>query len=296
MHIMLRGGSTNCNGRGEDLMVFLNSPSLEILNRSNMPSFFSGNRQEVIDIILGCYRLLESINGWEVSLEPSLSEHRHILFTLRGSVPVLLVRNPRGNNWGSFRRDLREKLERGPKMNIEDEAGLGLAVHWIQQALISAYEDNCPLRPARGEMKSLRWTSELESFRREVRRLFNRCRTNNNSHSWELYREAQRRYRKEVRKASKETWRTLCSSINVLPRTARLHRALSRDPKISLGSLVAPSGERAQSEGETLDLLLATHFPNSSAMERGAIPNAACRTRCLDWRMAAKNVTYRRVG
>ena len=102
MHIMLRGGSTNCNGRGEDLMVFLNSPSLEILNRSNMPSFFSGNRQEVIDIILGCYRLLESINGWEVSLEPSLSEHRHILFTLRGSVPVLLVRNPRGTKCDPF--------------------------------------------------------------------------------------------------------------------------------------------------------------------------------------------------
>jgi hypothetical protein len=62
----------------------------------------------------------------------SLSDHRHILFTLRGSVPVLLVRNPRGTNWGSFRRDLREKLERGPEMNIEDEAKLGLAVHWIQ--------------------------------------------------------------------------------------------------------------------------------------------------------------------
>ena len=131
---------------------------------------------------------------------------------------------------------------------------------------------------------------------REVRRLFNRCRANNNSHSWELYREAQRRYSKEVRKASKETWRTFCSSINDLPRTARSHRALSRDPKIRLRSWVAPSGERTQSEGETLDLLLATHFPNSSAMVRGAVPAAACRTRCSDWRVAAKIVTYRRVG
>jgi len=70
----------------------------------------------VIDITLGSYRLLESINGREVSLEPSLSDHRHILFTLQGSVPVLLVRNPRGTNWGSLRMDLREKLERGQKM------------------------------------------------------------------------------------------------------------------------------------------------------------------------------------
>jgi len=69
-------------------------------------------------------------------------------------------------------------------MNIEGEAGLGLAVHWIQQALISAYEDNCPLRPVRRGRKSLRWASELQSLRREVRRLFNRCRANNNLHSW----------------------------------------------------------------------------------------------------------------
>ena len=65
----------------------------------------------------------------------------------------------------------------------------------------------------------------------------------NGSSSWELYREAQRRYRKEVRKVSKETWRTFCSSVNDLPRSARLHRALSRDPKIRLGSLVAPTAE-----------------------------------------------------
>jgi len=44
-------------------------------------------------------------------------------------------------------------------MNIEEESGLGLAVHWIQEALISAYEDNCPLRPIRRGRKSLRWTS-----------------------------------------------------------------------------------------------------------------------------------------
>jgi len=194
-------------------------------------------------------------------------DHRHILFTLRGSVPALLIRNPRGTNWGSFQDSLRDKLERGPEMSMEDEAGLRLAVHWIQQALFTAYEENCPLKPIKNGRKSLKWTSELESLRREVGRLFNRCRVDNKPCSWELYREAQRTYRKEVRKASKETWRTFCSSINDLPRSARLHRALSRDPKTRLGSLVAPTGEHMQSKGETLDLLLATHFPDSIVAE-----------------------------
>jgi hypothetical protein len=180
-------GSTNCNGRGEALIEFLNSSCLEILNRGNESTFYNGTRQELIDIILGSYGLLESITDWEVSSEPSLSDHRHILFTLRGSVPVPLIRNPRGTNWGSFWEDLRE---RGPKMGMRDETGLGLAVHWVQQALISAY-DNCPLRPIRKGKKSLGWTLELESLRREVRRLFNRCRADSSLHSWDLYTEAQ---------------------------------------------------------------------------------------------------------
>jgi hypothetical protein len=74
--------STNCNGRGEALVEFLNSSNLEILNQGNEPTFCSGSRLEVIDITLESFGLLESITGWEVSSDPSLSDHRHILFAL----------------------------------------------------------------------------------------------------------------------------------------------------------------------------------------------------------------------
>ena len=55
-------------------------------------------------------------------------------------------------------------------MNMKDEVGLGLAVQWLHRVLISAYEENCPLRPAKKGKNPLRWTRELESLRREVRR------------------------------------------------------------------------------------------------------------------------------
>jgi hypothetical protein len=146
-------------------------------------------------------------------------------------------------------------------MSMKDEAGLGLAIHCIQQALVPVFEDNCPLRPIRKGRKSLRWTRELELLRREVRRLFNRCHAKNEPHSWELYREAQRRYRKEVRKTYRETWRPFVSSVNDLPRAARTHRGLSRDSKIKLGSLVAPSGLCTQSEGGNLGSLTCYSLP-----------------------------------
>jgi hypothetical protein len=148
---------------------------LDVLNRGNEPTSCSGGRLEVTDITLGYLRLLENIIGLEVSSEPSLSDHRHILFILRGSIPVRLIRNPRGINWGSFKEDLRDRLERGPVMDMKSEAGLGLAIHWLQQALISAYEDTCPLRPVKMGRQSLKWTTELESLRKGARWLFNKC-------------------------------------------------------------------------------------------------------------------------
>jgi hypothetical protein len=128
-----------------------------------------------------------------------------------------------------------------------------------------------------------------------VRWLFNKFRSSKDPHSWDLYREAQRNYWKEARKASKDAWRAFCSSIDDLPKSARLHRALSKDPTNKLSSLVAPSGRKTQSEGETLELLLTTHFPDSGVMQESAVPAAALPARCPDWRLTMRVVTYRRV-
>jgi len=208
---------------------------------------------------------------------------------------VHLIRNPRGTNWGSFREDLRDRLERGPEMDMKSEAGLGLVIHWVQQALILAYEDNCPLSPVKTGRQSLKWMTELEFVRRGMRQLFNKCQSDKNPNSWDLYRAAQQNYRKEVRKASKNAWRVFCSSIDDLPRSARLHRALYRNPKIKVGSLVALIGRPMQSEAETLERLLTTHFPNSGVTQELAAPAAALLARCPDWRLSTRVVTFRKV-
>jgi hypothetical protein len=145
-------------------------------------------------------------------------------------------------------------------MNMEDEAGLGFAIHWVQKTLITAYGNNCPLRPVKTGRCSLKWTAELESLRRGVRRLSNKSHRDKIRILGKCI-ERLSGYREEVRKASKETWRTFCSSINNLPRSARLHGALSRDPTIRLGSLMALPGRHMQSEGETLDFCFTRTYP-----------------------------------
>ena len=46
-------------------------------------------------------------------------------------------------------------------MNMKDETGLGLAIICVQQDLISAYEDNCPLKPVKTGSHCLKWASEM---------------------------------------------------------------------------------------------------------------------------------------
>jgi len=58
---------------------------------------------------------------------------------------------------------------------------------------------------------------------------------------------------------------------------------------------VAPSGRHTQSEGETLEILLTTHFPNSVITQESVVLAAALLARRPDWRLAVRIVNYRRV-
>jgi hypothetical protein len=75
---------------------------------------------------------------------------------------------------------------------------------------------------------------------------------------------------------------TFCNSVNKLPMSVMLHRALSRDRKIKQGTLVAPSVRHMQSKGYNLELLLVTHFPNSVVIELVAAPADASCAKHLD--------------
>jgi len=66
-------------------------------------------------------------------------------------------------------------------MNVNNEAGLGLAIHWVEQAIISAYKDNCPRRPVKTSRKYLKCAVVFES-RRRVRWFFSKCRPDKNPH------------------------------------------------------------------------------------------------------------------
>ena len=103
------------------MLEFLNSSKLESLNEGNEPIVCSNRIIEVIEISLRSFRLVESIKAWKVCSESFLSDNRHVLVNLEGSVPVRLIRNPSSTHWDTFREDLEDKLGKEPQMNMKGE-------------------------------------------------------------------------------------------------------------------------------------------------------------------------------
>ncbi|CAH2016623.1 unnamed protein product [Acanthoscelides obtectus] len=114
-----------------------------------MPTFSNSVREEVIDVTLSTLNLAQDIRDWKVSLTPSLSDHRYILFKTDGEIPDKYARNPRHTRWGSFRADIDSKLGAVP-YRLGRGSDIEAAVESLSRDLTAAYEENCPLRKVQG--------------------------------------------------------------------------------------------------------------------------------------------------
>jgi hypothetical protein len=83
-------GSMDISPRGESLVEFLVSSNLNILNQGNEPTFMISNRRDITDLTLGSDCIGNLVRKWHVSDEPSLSDHRYILFQI-GNVEITKV-------------------------------------------------------------------------------------------------------------------------------------------------------------------------------------------------------------
>lgn len=83
-----------------------------ISNVDNEPTYLHRVGKELIDMIVMSTRSVpDLIQGWHVSDEPSLSDHRHIMFETTNFEQIgTCYRNPRRTVCDSFKVNLRNRL------------------------------------------------------------------------------------------------------------------------------------------------------------------------------------------
>ncbi|XP_059061513.1 uncharacterized protein LOC131854415 [Achroia grisella] len=140
-------GSSNINTRGKSLDDFILTNCLQILNTGCTPTFVTATRQEVLDITLATDKLAEYITHWHVSNENSMSDHKHIRFTIEAATDSnpILYRTPKATVWPNYRDSLTSLIADLPK-SIKSPLKLELAVDILLNGIISAYQNNCPIK------------------------------------------------------------------------------------------------------------------------------------------------------
>jgi hypothetical protein len=173
-------GSTNINNRGESLFNYIMANGLDIMNKGNRPTFVTSNRQEVTDITIATLYAGNFIKGWHVTDEVSCSDHRYIHFTITGiDCLVEFYRNPRSTNWEPFRTDLSGCL-RDMTDRVTNFIDLETAAKQFQDAIIFAYNENCPSTVRRNNRNTTWWNQDLAERRKKVLRLLNAAKKSRN--------------------------------------------------------------------------------------------------------------------
>ena len=254
-------GSSNVNPRGQTLAEFLAASDLYWCNVGNTPTFRVANRSEVIDITLADPSTLNRVTNWQVSENPSLSDHAFITFTIRLKiVGGRWIRSSKAD-WDLYRRTLAALLpsSEGTISSVDD---LNSLESLTTRAMQLAYDEACPRRWVSFKCQSSPWwTPELTLLRRQVRRLLRRAVRSNLLEDWTSYRDAQRAYKRDIEAAKRNSWRNLCGHLEEVGPAAKLFRILRNGRRPAFHNLRRSDGSYTAGPGEALDCLLDSVCP-----------------------------------
>jgi ribonuclease HI len=257
-------GSTDTNCRGESLLEFITSNDLEIINTGDTPTFVNRIRREVLDITLASREICDTLTGWRVDEEDSMSDHRRILFKIGSATEKAKVRNPRKTDWTKYEEELAklsDSEERYEKM--EDlEAG----AQKLKENIMKAYHKACPERLVQAGKGQPWWNKELGKLRKRTRRAMRVALKKNDSESWDAYRKVRNMYSRKRERDSRDGWRRYTEDIRGYSEGARVVKLLAGERTCQLGSLRV-EGDLITDPSEIIGTMLRSHFPDCEEIE-----------------------------
>lgn len=296
-------GSTDINSRGAALAEFLLASNLEILNKGNAPTFSNSIREEVIDISLASFTLIDFITNWHVSSAVLASDHKCIQFDLHTDhIETKFYRNKKKTNWQNYNRCMEEKISDW-NPTITSLLEIESSVSYLQDSMIDSFESSCPLKAFKYKESKIWWNRELLQSRKEVRKCWNKMRAarlHNDSDAVQLYNAEYKLlikcHKKLIRDSIKNAWKKHCESIDTLNEASRLQKSLINDNNYKLGFIERVDGSFTTSELETAQRLVEVHFPGSVISDHIQLSSHSQNSSSTpDWNFANKVINHIKV-
>ena len=79
-----------------------------------------------------------------------------------------------------------------------------------------------------------------------------------------MYKDTLKAYKSAGRKAKRDSWRTFGGQFEKMPELGRLTKVLKMEKRVQLDVIQKADGSFTRNPGETLEVMLATHFPGSA--------------------------------
>ena len=262
-------GCDRNNTRGDQLEEFIANQSLSIANVGRQPTFVTSAAQTIIDVTLTNMPASSRIFNWRVNDSASCSDHKYIEFEFSWLVLTTGESkfNFRKGIWTNLSHVLPYWKDEGdlpPDKDHIDQEGEQIILD-IKEGIRKV----CPTttrytpRPALPKW----WTSSLTKLREKFRIADRKWRNTGSDEELEAKLEARREYQFQSRKEKREAWRRFCSDIESTPDTSRITKMLKPKPFTEIGLLRRTDGTHARTPLDSVDLLLATHFPDSTLVE-----------------------------
>ncbi|XP_017883620.1 uncharacterized protein LOC108627079, partial [Ceratina calcarata] len=295
-------GSSVTNNRGLKLLDFMNINGLTWLNEGLVPTFSTSIREETLDVTMVSLEIRSALSQWKVLDDLSLSDHRFISFKLLvEGVPInRIVSDKKLLNVEKFLESLNDKLRESPK-EYGTPLQIDVYVEFVTDAIMKAAEEALEKKMKRFNGRLPWWNSKLQDLSRKGKSLKRKARRTGRSGDKHKARRAELKLNREIRKAKKNSWRSFCSGLKKTQEIARINRVLERVDQNSLGLLRKRDGTMTGDVRETLETLIAEHFPGALNMmdvddNAGGRNTSEMRPVRPNWSLAASIITEERVG
>ena len=265
-------GSSDINPRGEDLLAFCVSADLNFCNVGNRPTYRNKIREEVLDLTLVNRCAWDRVVGWHVSNVPSFSDHMYIRFQVKSRIQkqAKMFRNVRRTCWNKYVNELEQKLNERilPPVpvpsSIED---IDVLVNKVHSVITKSYEAACPMRKSLRKKDNIWWNSELASLRKEARGAWKKAMKTKQENDWVAQKLALSNFKKAVRRAKRDSWRSFVESTSSLTATARLVKIIRNNETVRVSNVIKHDGEFTKSPLDTMNYLLDILSPGSQQTE-----------------------------
>ena len=263
-HSTLFGPKQNQRGYLFDELIANNNLTIE--NVGHSPTYESRGNKTCIDVTLS-RGLRQTINDWVVDRGYNGSDHNYIKFSLQTvTATVLRIWQWHKADWETFKTEMKKLEYKTP--TVLNQGSCEDMVKGLYKCLNRSMKKAIPKsKPKLVDRNNLWWNDKLKQLRKAVGKSYKAQQKAPSEEKSNTFKDKQRAYKKECKKARLKSWRDLQSNIDDISDMRGFWKIVQGSEQVTLGKLTKDNGEQTKPGSYTIKYLSQIHFSKATPLK-----------------------------